>query len=78
MKNFKIIISAVLFLCTLVLSAQMKEYTLEECVLIALENNISIKQSELDLESAEVDKSDAMGVFFPESMHNPNIFGIMV
>jgi len=65
MKNFKIIISAVLFLCTLVLSAQMKEYTLEECVLIALENNISIKQSELDLESAEVDKSDAMGSFLP-------------
>ena len=65
MKNFKIIISAVLFLFTLVLSAQMKEYTLEECVLIALENNISIKQSELDLESAEVDKSDAMGSFLP-------------
>ena len=65
MKNFKIIISVVLFLCTLVLSAQMKEYTLEECVLIALENNISIKQSELDLESAEVDKSDAMGSFLP-------------
>ena len=65
MKNFKIIISAVLFLCTLVLSAQIKEYTLEECVLIALENNISIKQSELDLESAEVDKSDAMGSFLP-------------
>jgi len=65
MKNFKIIISAVLFLFTLVLSAQIKEYTLEECVLIALENNISIKQSELDLESAEVDKSDAMGSFLP-------------
>jgi outer membrane protein len=65
MKNFKIIISVVLFLFTLVLSAQIKEYTLEECVLIALENNISIKQSELDLESAEVDKSDAMGSFLP-------------
>ena len=65
MKNFKIIISAVLFLFTLVLSAQIKEYTLAECVLIALENNISIKQSELDLESAEVDKSDAMGSFLP-------------
>ena len=65
MKNFKIIISAVLFLFTLVLSAQIKEYTLEECVLIALENNISIKQSELYLESAEVDKSDAMGSFLP-------------
>ena len=65
MKNFKIIISAVLFLFTLVLSAQIKEYTLEECVLIALENNISIKQYELDLESAEVDKSDAMGSFLP-------------
>jgi outer membrane protein len=32
---------------------------------LALENNISIKQSELELESAEIDKDDAMGSFFP-------------
>jgi outer membrane protein len=43
----------------------MKEYTLEECVLLALEKNISIKQSELELESAEIDKDDARGSFLP-------------
>jgi len=47
------------------LSAQVKKYTLEECVLIVLEKNISIQQSELDLEGAEIDKADAYGNFFP-------------
>jgi outer membrane protein len=41
-----------LSLSMLKLSAQVKKYTLEECVLIALEKNISIQQSEIDLEGA--------------------------
>ena len=65
MKNRSLVISTALFLFTFVLTAQMKEYTLEECILIALDKNISIKQSELDLESAEIDKADALGNFLP-------------
>jgi outer membrane protein len=65
MKNRSLVISTALFLFTFVLTAQMKEYTLEECILIALDKNISIKQSELDLESAEIDKADAIGNFLP-------------
>ena len=65
MRHLKLILSTALFLFTLLLSAQMKEYTLEECVLIALEKNISIQQSELDVSSAEIDKDDAFGSFLP-------------
>jgi len=46
-------------------NAQDKEWTLEECIVHALENNISIKQSELDVELAEVEKSDAIGNLLP-------------
>ena len=48
-----------------VLFSQEKKWTLNECVKHALENNISIKQSELDLESAQYDKRDAIGKFIP-------------
>ncbi len=46
-------------------SAQMRKWTLEECVLYALENNITIEQFELDLENAKIDKSDALGNMLP-------------
>ena len=42
-----------------------KKWTLKECVDYALENNISIKQSELDLQSSEISKSDAIGNYLP-------------
>ena len=42
-----------------------KKWTLIECVNYALENNISVKQSELDLEAAEIDKLTALGNFLP-------------
>lgn len=61
----RILLSLFFFLYTLILTAQVKKYTLEECVLLALEKNISIKQSELDLEGAEIDKADAIGNFLP-------------
>jgi outer membrane protein len=47
------------------INAQQKKWTLQECVVYALENNISVKQSELDLETADITKSDALGNFFP-------------
>ena len=62
MKTF---VTFLLSIITFVVSAQGTVYTLEECVLVALEKNISIKQSELDLEGASIDKDDAIGNFMP-------------
>ncbi|MES2747790.1 MAG: TolC family protein [Bacteroidota bacterium] len=45
--------------------AQTKNWTLEECVNHAIKNNISIKQSELDIKSTDVDKKAAIGNFMP-------------
>ena len=47
------------------LTAQVKKWTLQECVAYALENNISIKQAQLDVESSEIAKSDAIGNYLP-------------
>lgn len=46
-------------------NAQVKNWTLQECVEYALKNNISIKQSELDLKSTSIDKKLAIGSFLP-------------
>ncbi len=46
-------------------SLQNETWTLRECVEYALENNINIKQSRLDLKAAEIDKSDALGNYLP-------------
>ena len=62
MKTF---VTFLLSIITFVVSAQGTVYTLEECVLIALDKNISIKQSELELEGASIDKDDAIGNFMP-------------
>ncbi|MCB0398872.1 MAG: TolC family protein [Winogradskyella sp.] len=45
--------------------AQDKKWTLLECVNYALENNISIKQSQLNVELADLAKKDAIGNFLP-------------
>ncbi len=45
-------------------TAQVKKWTLQECVVYAVENNLSVEQFELDLENAKIDKSDAIGRFF--------------
>lgn len=46
--------------------AQIKQWTLKECVLYALENNISVKQSELDVELTDVENLTAIGNFLPD------------
>lgn len=61
----KKITSIVIVLITIGLQAQNKKWTLTECVQHALDNNISVKQSELDLESADLEKLTAMGNFLP-------------
>ena len=60
----KITLTIVLFL-GLLSQAQSKKWTLEECVDYAIKNNISIKQSELDIKSASIEKSAAVGNFLP-------------
>lgn len=53
--------------------AQNKKWTLKECVEYALENNISIKQSELNLEVTEAEKLAALGNFLPTLNANANL-----
>lgn len=47
--------------------SQSKKWTLEECVNHALENNISIKNTALDKELADIDRSSAIGSFLPSA-----------
>ena len=54
-----------LLLVGIQVSAQDKKWTLEECVDYAIKNNISIKQSELDLKTSDVEKMEAIGGFLP-------------
>lgn len=53
------------FIVSLTASAQQKKWTLQECVQYALQNNISIKQTELDNQLSVIDKKDAFGNFLP-------------
>lgn len=46
-------------------NAQSRQWSLEDCVKYALEHNISIRQSELDTQSAGIDKKAAFGSFLP-------------
>ncbi|WP_166920645.1 TolC family protein [Flavobacterium poyangense] len=45
--------------------AQAKKWTLEECVRYALDNNITIKLSDLDTKTAAIDKRGAIGNYLP-------------
>jgi outer membrane protein len=45
--------------------AQTKQWTIQECVDYALKNNISVKQSELDVKSSAIDRETAIGSFLP-------------
>lgn len=53
------------FISAITANAQSKKWTLEECVEYALKNNISIKQSELDIKSSTINKNAAIGDFLP-------------
>ncbi|MCF8713212.1 TolC family protein [Joostella atrarenae] len=62
--KFKLLILALT--CSVFAFAQEKKiWTLEECVRYAEENNLSIQQAELNIESVKIDKSDAIGNFIP-------------
>ncbi len=47
-----------------------KKWTLRECVDYAIENNLTVKQSEYDIELSEVNRKDAIGNFLPSLNFN--------
>lgn len=61
MKN--ITITAIVALFSVASISAQKKWTLNECVNHAIENNVSIKQIELDNKLSELDKKDAFGSF---------------
>lgn len=61
----KVLIFVLLFAGAFTTANAQKKWTLKECVDYALENNIAIKQAQLDRQNSEIDKSDARGAFLP-------------
>ena len=59
-----------ILLFSLSIQAQTKQWTLEECIKYAIDNNISIKQTELDTKTADIDKKGAIGNFIPSLNSN--------
>lgn len=70
MKKINYIKIAFVFLIGVSSQAQTKAWTLEECVRYALKNNITIKQTELDTITANIDKRGAFGRFLPSANLN--------
>lgn len=64
-NKYNSLVFALLFGLGLSAQTQPKQWTLEECVRYALENNITIKLSELDVKSAVIDKRGALGSYLP-------------
>ena len=63
MKN---LITSCLFLVVITTAfTQEKKWTLQECVQFAIDNNITIKQTELTKETAELERKDAIGGLLP-------------
>jgi len=68
--NMKNILSILLLLIGITLSAQNKVWTLEECVNYAIENNLTVKQSVLDAKTEEENVNTARGNFLPDLTGN--------
>lgn len=65
MKKTPYYFTVVIFFLMTSLPAQTKQWSLLECVELALEKNITIKQNELNYANAELDKIAAFASFFP-------------
>ena len=61
----KKIICFAIILASFSMNAQVKKWGLEECVNYAVENNLTIKQLELQYDNAKLGESDAKGAFLP-------------
>ncbi|BFM43595.1 TolC family protein [Flavobacterium sp. CFS9] len=69
-NKYNSLVFAMLFGFGLSGQAQTKKWTLEECVRYALENNITIKNSELDIKNTAIDKKAAIGNYLPSVSAN--------
>jgi outer membrane protein len=69
-NKYNSLVFALLFGFGLSSQAQTKQWTLEECVRYALENNITIKLTELDVQNAVIDKKGALGSYLPSVSGN--------
>ncbi len=65
MKNTTFLVALVALFSFSSSQAQTKKWSLVECVELALEKNITIKQNELNYANAEIDKLAAVASFFP-------------
>jgi len=65
MTRMRQLFTGLLLMGVFILHAQSEPLSLEDCVNMALEKNISIKQSELDVQNAGIDKLNAFGNFLP-------------
>jgi outer membrane protein len=72
MKKINCIPLVIILLFSMSIQAQTKKWTLEECVKYAIDNNISIKNTELDTKTADIGKKDAIGNFIPSLNSNAN------
>ncbi|MBF2709373.1 TolC family protein [Flavobacterium soyangense] len=70
MKKINCISLIFILLLSLSIQAQTKKWTLEECVKYAIDNNISIKQTQLDSKTADIEKKGAIGNFIPSLNSN--------
>jgi outer membrane protein len=80
-NKYNSLVFALLFGFGLSSQAQTKQWTLEECVRYALENNITIKLTELDVQNAVIDKKGALGSYLPtvngSASHSWNTTGLL-
>ena len=65
MRTNKIFIISMVVLMCQKLIGQSKAWSLEECIDLAIEKNISIKQGQLNYEDALIDKNTAKANFLP-------------
>lgn len=65
MTRMRQLFTGLLLMGVFILHAQSEPLSLEDCVNMALEKNINIKQSELDVQNAGIDKLNAFGNFLP-------------
>ena len=71
MKKINLLLFLLLIITPIInVKAQIKLWTLEECVDYAIKNNISIKQVQLDLKTSDVEKKAAIGNFLPTANAN--------
>lgn len=59
------ILSLIAFIFFITLNAQDKKWTLQECVNYAIDNNITIKQNQLNVEISQENLNSAKGNFLP-------------